>query len=57
MIDWWEDNGPPVYIAAAAYLGLVKSKKKSTGKPAKDGHPGGDLNELAKMAGPGGMIN
>lgn len=59
MLDWWSDNGPPVYIAVAAYLGLVKTSKKgqSNGKPAKDGHPGNDLNELLKLAGPGGMIN
>jgi hypothetical protein len=59
MVDWWSDNGPPVYIAAAAYLGLVKTNKKgqSTGKPAEDGHRGNDLDELLKLAGPGGMIH
>jgi len=60
MIAWWEDNGPPVYIAAAGYLGLIKdpkSKKKTdTGKPASGGHRGNDLNELLKMAGRGGEI-
>lgn len=48
MCDWWEKNGPPVYVAAAAYLGLIKTDKKSDV---------GDLGDLIKMAGPGGMIN
>lgn len=57
MIDWWKHNGPPVYVAAAGYLGLIKERKPtSTAKPATGGHKGGDLNELFKMAGPGGMI-
>lgn len=50
MVDWWEQNGPPVYISAASYLGLVKPKKKGSQAP-------GNLNELLKLAGPGGMIN
>jgi hypothetical protein len=47
MLEWWSENGPPVYIAVAAYLGIIKdpAEKKV-----------GDLNELAKLAGPGGMI-
>lgn len=56
MLEWWAENGPPVYVAAAAYLGLIKSKPKA-GTPAKGGHKGDDLNELLKMAGSGGMIN
>ena len=60
MVEFWAENGPPVYVSAAAYLGLIKSKKKkasSQGKPAKGGHRGDDLNELLKMAGPGGMFH
>lgn len=50
MLDHWELNGPPVYIAVAAYLGLIKEDKKSS----KDY---GDLDDLAAMfAGSGGMI-
>lgn len=49
MLDWWNENGPPVYISVAAYLGIIKD---STGKDK----PVGDLNELAKLAGAGGMI-
>lgn len=49
MLDWWNENGPPVYISAAAYLGLTKPSSKTKDEP-------GDLNELAAMAGPGGMI-
>lgn len=52
MTSWWEQNGPPVYVAAAAYLGLIKTKKKSS----KSQEPG-DLDDLLKLAGPGGMIN
>jgi len=58
MLDWWENNGPPVYVAAAAYLGLIKApgKKKKNGKV--DASAGkGNLDELLKLAGPGGMIN
>jgi hypothetical protein len=59
MVEFWSENGPPVYVSAAAYLGLIKPKKKrsSQGKPAKEGHRGDDLNELLKMAGPGGMFH
>lgn len=49
MNEWWEENGPPVYIAVAAYMGLIKD----TGSSKETG----DLNELAKLAGAGGMIN
>lgn len=50
MVTWWSENGPPVYVSVASYLGLVKPRKsKSKGT--------GDLNELLKLAGPGGMIN
>jgi hypothetical protein len=51
MLDWWTDNGPPVYVAAAAYLGLIKGKGTSGSKEP------GDLGELLKMAGPGGIIH
>jgi len=57
MVDWWEENGVPAYIAVSAYMGLIGKKKKSSGKPARGGHKGDDLNELLKLAGPGGMIN
>ena len=50
MIEWWSENGPPVYVSVAGYLGLIKKKKKKNQAP-------GDLNELLKMAGAGGMIN
>ena len=55
MVDHWQENGPPVYIAVAGYLGLVKRKSGSKSK-AKAEEPG-NLEELLKMAGPGGMIN
>lgn len=47
MLDWWLENGPPVYVSAASYLGLIKPKSEKSS---------GDLNDLAKLAGPGGMI-
>lgn len=50
MLDWWLENGPPVYVAAAAYLGLNKSASKSN-------KGSGDLNELLKFAGKGGVIS
>lgn len=57
MVEWWKNNGPPVYIAAAGYLGLIKEPSKQTknGKPVKQ--ESGNLNELLKMAGPGGMFH
>lgn len=59
MVDWWEHNGPPVYVAAAGYLGLLKPKsskaKDKSGKPIKQDT--GNLNDLLKMAGPGGMFH
>jgi hypothetical protein len=51
MLDWWADNGPPVYISVAAYLGLIK-----TGSDSSSAKEPGDLNDLVKMAGAGGMI-
>lgn len=50
MLKWWEENGPPVYITAASYLGLVKPKKKAS-------QDTGNLNDLLKMAGPGGIFH
>lgn len=29
MQDHWEHNGPPVYIAVAGYLGLIKKRPKT----------------------------
>lgn len=58
MLDWWKESGPPVYIAAAGYLGLIKpssSTPKATNTAEKK--ETGDLRELLKMAGPGGMFN
>lgn len=61
MVDWWENNGPPVYIAAAGYLGLIKPSNKTKVAKGKDGKPvkqeSGNLNDLLKMAGPGGMFH
>lgn len=59
MTDWWSNNGPPVYIAAAGYLGLIKPSSKQTknGKPVAAKQETGNLNDLLKMAGPGGMFH
>jgi hypothetical protein len=51
MLKHWEEAGPPVYVAAAAYLGLIKPKK------SKGSTEAGNLNDLLKMAGPGGIIH
>lgn len=32
MQDHWEHNGPPVYIAVAGYLGLIKKRKPTVKK-------------------------
>jgi hypothetical protein len=54
MLEWWEENGPPVYISVASYLGLVK---KPSAKSSSRGGKTGDLNELAQMfKSSGGMI-
>jgi hypothetical protein len=56
MCEYWSWAGPPVYVSAAAYLGLIKKKpsKKNKGKGQQET---GNLNELFKMAGPGGMFH
>lgn len=56
MIDWWADNGPPVYLPVAGYFGLVKTTpKKATAKAETSER--GDLNDLARMfAGSGGSF-
>lgn len=33
MQDWWKYNGPPTYIAAAAYMGLTKERPKLNAAP------------------------
>ena len=55
MLDHWQANGPPVYMAVAGYLGLIKSDSKSGESKAQSQY--GDLNELAAMFGEtGGVI-
>lgn len=39
MQDHWAHFGPPVYIAVAAYMKLVKPRKKRRGPPAPPGGP------------------
>jgi len=48
------DHGPPVYVAAAAYLGLIKDTKSSKG--TKGDPPPGDLDGIEKFFGQGGML-
>lgn len=60
MQDHWEYNGPPVYMAVAGYLGLIKKKPKMItkvieGKTVKTRDPG-NLDELMAMFGPTGGI-
>jgi hypothetical protein len=46
MIKHWKTNGPPVYMAVAGYLGLIKPEAKT-----------GSLDELARsFMGTGGFI-
>jgi hypothetical protein len=57
MVEFWADNGPPVYVSVAGYLGLIKRRKSSSSTKSGQKPVGGDLNELLKLAGPGGMIH
>lgn len=53
MVEHWKLNGPPVYMAVAGYLGLIKEDKR---RP-KDESKYGSLEELANMfSNSGGMI-
>lgn len=56
MIDHWLKNGPPVYISVAGYLGIVNKKRPGSKAKTKAEEPG-NLEDLLKMAGPGGMIH
>jgi hypothetical protein len=47
MLDHWEEFGPPVYISAAAYLGLGGAKSGGSGK--NDEQKYGNLEELSSM--------
>lgn len=46
MLDHWEAFGPPVYISAAAYLGLTGKDK---GTDQTDDQKFGNLEELETM--------
>lgn len=57
MLDHWEEFGPPVYITAAAYLGLGKSGGPDGKSGQTDEEKYGNLEELAAMfQGTGGVI-
>lgn len=56
MVEHWKTNGPPVYMAVAGYLGLIKTDKKATSSGGSS-QEYGNLEELARMfEGTGGMI-
>lgn len=56
MIEHWRQNGPPVYMAVAGYLGLIKGDKGSQ-SGLSDEEKYGNLEELEQMfASTGGMI-
>lgn len=56
MVEHWKQNGPPVYMAVAGYLGLIKTDGKAS-STKKDTGQYGDLNDLARMfQGTGGLI-
>lgn len=51
MLDLWDQNGPPVYLAVAGYLGLIKTKGKTRKQDI------GTLEDLVNEFGAtGGMI-
>lgn len=61
MVDWWKENGVPVYMAVSGYLGLIKPKSGGTkGSGSSGTGSGGDygnLEDLARMFGDtGGLI-
>lgn len=53
MLDVWEEEGPPVHISVAGYLGLAKPSSGGT-----KGTSSGKFNDLDELleAFPGGMI-
>ena len=51
MQKHWGEYGPPVYIAAAAYLGIAKPAEEPHDEDDPDG-----LGELIDMFGAGGVI-
>jgi hypothetical protein len=54
MVEHWQANGPPVYMAVAGYLGLIKTTGRK-GQTDKERY--GNLEELAAMfQSSGGMI-
>lgn len=54
MLEHWKLNGPPVYIAVAGYLGLIKPEAgvEKENRPPEVGN----LNDLLSLAGKNGMI-
>lgn len=67
MVEHWKKFGPPVYIAAAGYLGLM-GKEETKGqegngaqmasKPIGKSGERGNLNDLAQLlSGSGGVLN
>lgn len=55
MVDHWKHNGPPVYMAVAGYLGLIKPEKERPGATEEQKY--GNLDDLEQMfAGTGGLI-
>lgn len=55
MLKHWKENGPPVYMAVAGYLGLIKPAAKRENASEEEKY--GNLEELEAMfAGSGGVI-
>lgn len=54
MQDHWLHNGPPVYMAVAGYLGLIKKRSpvnKTTGKQEMTGNWDDLFNRFASTGG------
>jgi hypothetical protein len=51
MLDLWDRQGPPVHIAVAAYMGLIK-KPGAKGKKAGSTKPIDSRNPFARHAMP-----
>ena len=54
MHEHWAEFGPPVYIAAAAYLGLSKKKAKADEERPFDPEDPDGMGDLLAMFGEGG---
>lgn len=56
MQEHWKYDGPPVYIAVAAYLGMIKKRPGAKTADGKTSMTGSWDQLLASFSGTGGVI-